>query len=688
MKHTQRLSVLLLFAVSLAISGPTNASPTNTPPTNTPPTITPPTNVSPTNGSPTNAPPTNTPPTNTPPTTNAQPTNVPPTNAQPTTPPTTVPPTSVGRNSIKNVTTSGLSKPKETNIFGIVLLVGVLMVSFVINNVAHGNRILGLFPEGTLTILIGTLVGMGDYLAGDVVTNYIAFDTHLFQLYLLPPIIFDAGFSLKKKGLFDNLGTILLFAVFGTLVSTVLMGAIVFWYIEYQEAGSADVLECGMFGALISAVDPIASLAVFSSVFKIDNDSRQGQNPLLYNLVFGESVLNDAVSIVIYKTFESNYVKADHSKHTLTATSAFNLVGIFLYVSVCSLLIGIGIGVLNALLFKYTNNKASNITYEIFMIFFFSYSSFVLAEAFHLSGIVAIFFCGIVQSHYTWYNLSSAGCIILPKIYHSLAVVMETLIFAYLGMSVFVTVLPHMWDGVLVAITLAGCLVARALSTVIFSNCANLKRKRIIGWRKQIIIWFSGLRGAIAFALAIDMYQIEIDGSSITGTPYAAQFMSTTLAIVMITTFIMGGLTQPLLEVLKLNKEDEQVNIPKSQKPANQKSLKFKLNHRWRKFDKKYLKQWFCLPTKEVTVILKRMQTGAPLGEQPIHEPGVFTDKESGILAHSLLDHLVFSQPHRRSSISQQATQAIYVQRLEQHDNNEASDEDTGEEAEEQELDL
>lgn len=95
-----------------------------------------------------------------------------------------------------------------------------------------------------------------------------------------------------------------------------------------------------LFGALISAVDPVATLSIMGNP-ELDCD------PMLYSLVFGESVLNDAVSIVLYTTLVT------FQTHAVTASSVAGACGLFAGIFVGALAIGVGCAMVSALLFKH-----------------------------------------------------------------------------------------------------------------------------------------------------------------------------------------------------------------------------------------------------------------------------------------------------------------------------------------------
>lgn len=119
------------------------------------------------------------------------------------------------------------------------------------------------------------------------------FDPEIFFNIILPPIIFYAGYSLKRKYFFRNLGAILTYAIIGTTMSAFFVGAIMYGCVQLMPeklSSSFTFLDTLYFGALISPTDPLTILAIFHDMHVDVN---------LYALVFGESVLNDAVAIVL-----------------------------------------------------------------------------------------------------------------------------------------------------------------------------------------------------------------------------------------------------------------------------------------------------------------------------------------------------------------------------------------------------
>jgi len=149
------------------------------------------------------------------------------------------------------------------------------------------------------------MIGLLNYLTGDLLSLAKVFTFHipLFEFAVLPIIIFESGYSLKKNKLFRNWVTILLYAVLGTFFNAIFIGMTVyvvslFWPTSLGGAlvDTSNPFEGLLFGSIVSATDPVATLAILGTMF-----SSQATVPRVYTLIFGESIINDAVAIVLYR---------------------------------------------------------------------------------------------------------------------------------------------------------------------------------------------------------------------------------------------------------------------------------------------------------------------------------------------------------------------------------------------------
>lgn len=150
-------------------------------------------------------------------------------------------------------------------------------------------------------------------------------------------------------------------------------------------------------------------------------------DPLLSMLVLGESILNDAVSIVLATTaLETDQIAGS------VLTKVIDSVIRFLVVFFGSAVIGVINALLAALLFKHIALR-KNPSLELALMLIFVYIPYGLAEGVKLSGIQALVFNGIVMSHYTHLNLSVITQVVMQSTLRTLAFIAETCVFAYLG---------------------------------------------------------------------------------------------------------------------------------------------------------------------------------------------------------------------------------------------------------------
>ncbi|XP_039545415.1 sodium/hydrogen exchanger 7 isoform X3 [Pimephales promelas] len=363
----------------------------------------------------------------------------------------------------------------------------------------------------------------------------VTFDPEVFFNILLPPIIFHAGYSLKKRHFFRNLGSIITYAFLGTAISCFVIGNLMYGVVKLMQVlgqltDKFYYTDCLFFGAIISATDPVTVLAIFNELHA-DGD--------LYALLFGESVMNDAVSIVLSSSIVA-YQPAGANTHTFDASAFFKSVGVFLGIFSGSFAMGAVTGVVTALVTKFTKLHCFPLL-ETALFFLMSWSTFLLAEACGFTGVVSVLFCGITQAHYTYNNLSEESTKRTKQLFEVLHFLAENFIFSYMGLALF-TFQNHVFSPIFIVGAFIAIFIGRALNIYPLSFLINLGRRHKIRGNFQHMMMFAGLRGAMAFALAIRD----------TAT-YARQMMfTTTLLIVFFTVWVFGGGTTPMLSWLHI----------------------------------------------------------------------------------------------------------------------------------------
>ncbi|XP_063239988.1 Na(+)/H(+) exchanger beta-like [Bacillus rossius redtenbacheri] len=351
-------------------------------------------------------------------------------------------------------------------------------------------------------------------------------------------VILESAYSLYDRAFAFNFHTILLYAVIGTLINTFLIGPALFGLSEAGMIGPmartedgvlyhVSLIDCLVFSALISAVDPVAVLAIFQEV---------GVNKDLYYLVFGESLLNDAVTVVLYTTMEA------FSKMAEVPAEQYGLATLaFFTVSLGGCAVGVLLGLLSALITRATGDVR---VVEPLAVLGLAYISYLTAELFHFSGIISIIFCGIVQAHYALKNISQKSYVTVKYFTRMVSSTCDAIIFLFLGMVLVND--RHVWHTGFVIWTLILCFVCRFIGVFSLTALANLYRVMPISGKEQFIMAYGGLRGAVAFSLAEMLSEDTVRPRSI--------FVTTTLVVILFTVFLQGSTIKFLVNLLHISK--------------------------------------------------------------------------------------------------------------------------------------
>ncbi|GKV39031.1 hypothetical protein SLEP1_g46865 [Rubroshorea leprosula] len=420
---------------------------------------------------------------------------------------------------------SGILASDHTSVVSMNLFVALLCACIVIGHLLEESRWMN---ESITALAIGLCTGVVILLtSGWKSSHLLVFSEDLFFIYLLPPIIFNAGFQVKKKQFFRNFMTIMMFGAVGTLISFIIVSLGAMHFFKKMNIGTLTIGDYLAIGAIFSATDSVCTLQVLN----------QDETPLLYSLVFGEGVVNDATSVVLF-----NAIQSFDLSH-LNSGVALQLVGNFMYLFISSTVLGVLAGLLSAYIIKklyfgrlvyklnadelslcflfmkldgdYINfylNYGHSTDREVALMMLMAYLSYMLAELFYLSAILTVFFCGIVMSHYTWHNVTESSRVTTKHAFATLSFVAEIFIFLYVGMDALdiekwrvVSDSPGK-SAVVSSILLGLILLGRAAFVFPLSFLSNLTKKSPydkVDLKQQVTVWWAGLmRGAVSMALA------------------------------------------------------------------------------------------------------------------------------------------------------------------------------------------
>ncbi|KAG6646182.1 hypothetical protein CIPAW_08G175600 [Carya illinoinensis] len=512
-----------------------------------------------------------------------------------------------------------LSTSDHASVVSMNLFVALLCACIVIGHLLEENRWVN---ESITALVIGVCTGVVILLAsGGRSSHLLVFSEDLFFIYLLPPIIFNAGFQVKKKQFFVNFTTITLFGAVGTLISCGIISLGVTQFFNKLDIGSLDIGDYLAIGAIFAATDSVCTLQVLN----------QDETPLLYSLVFGEGVVNDATSVVLFnaiQSFDLNHIDPRIGLH---------FIGNFFYLFLTSTMLGVITGLLSAYIIKklYFGSKISNCLTALD-----SLSMLQMLYLFYLSGILTVFFCGIVMSHYTWHNVTECSRITTKHAFATLSFVAEIFIFVYVGMDaldiekwrfvsgivVVYVIFQKKIPGTSVAVSsiLLGLIMAgRAAFVFPLSFLINLVKKSPKEIQAtsmlSVVIWWAGLmRGAVSIALAYNQFTMsghtQLRGNAI--------MITSTITVVLFSTVVFGLLTKPLIRFLLLHPkhtaskvqsdpstpksvtvpflgegQDSEFDLPEITRPCSIRALLATPTHTvhryWRKFDDAFMRPVF-----------------------------------------------------------------------------------------------
>jgi Na+:H+ antiporter len=323
------------------------------------------------------------------------------------------------------------------------------------------------------------LVVFGLIVAAAVPINQIEISPELVLVVLLPGLVFEGAFQTDLAELRGTFGGITLLAVPGVLISAALVAIVL-----HLAAGLP--LELGfVVGAIVSATDPVAVIATFR---------RLGTPRRLSTLVEGESLFNDGTAIVVFAIS----LRAVESR-----ISIIDAIVSFVLTVTLSVAIGAAAGFLASRLLARVDDHLIELTISLFV----AYGTYLIADTLGESGVIATVVAGITLGSYgRRIGMSARAREVIDVVWEFLSFLLTTLTFILVGLAIS---LPSLGEAVVpIAWGVAAVLVARAfVSYVLVGGTARLLRGRSraipSGWL-HVLFW-SGLRGAVAVALALSL---------------------------------------------------------------------------------------------------------------------------------------------------------------------------------------
>lgn len=324
-------------------------------------------------------------------------------------------------------------------------------------------------------VVIGFVAGwIGDSLGFEAPLRGERFEEVVVFLFL-PVLVFEAALGLSVRAFFRNLGPILILAVVALLVSAALVG------VALNVALGIPLAAALLFGALISATDPVAVVAVFREL---------GVPERLLTIVEGESMLNDGVAIVLF----SILLEAALGSSVSPGAGVLEFLAVFFGGAG----IGAALGLAVALLLPWLDrNLATAVSVAL------AYGSFVLADdVLGFSGVMAAVAAGLVLAALSPSRASAEAREALSAVWEALGFAANALLFLLIGLAIEPELIAEHAGAIALAVVVV--LLARALAVVpVVSALERFARIPPVGRRNEAVLIWGGLRGGVALALAL-----------------------------------------------------------------------------------------------------------------------------------------------------------------------------------------
>ncbi|MCG8347217.1 MAG: Na+/H+ antiporter [Chloroflexales bacterium] len=401
----------------------------------------------------------------------------------------------------------------------------IIELLLVVSLVAIAIRSLRI-PYTVALVIVGLIITSQQSLGVDLTSN-------LILALFVPPLIFDASFHLQFRQLREYLVPILILAIPGVLLTTIIIGVVV-------ASGVMIPLPIALvFGAMMAATDPVAVIALFKTL---------GVPKPLEVLVKGESILNNGTAIVVFNLMMAI---AAATIPGLSGQAEGESLGIvrglldFARVGLGGAGIGLALGWLVARFISGVDDHLIVTTLTTVLAF----GSFLIAEHMEVSGILAVFGAGLMCGNIGPKAMSPTTRIVLSNFWDYLTFLANSLVFLLIGLDIDIPDLIEHTDAIGIAIGAA--LISRVITVYGLVWGMNQFRSKIPLSYQHVMAW-GGLRGAVGLALAL-----SLDSSF----PHAELLREMAFGIVLFTLLVQATTMNPLLRWLGLARRADEVKL-------------------------------------------------------------------------------------------------------------------------------
>jgi Na+/H+ antiporter len=406
----------------------------------------------------------------------------------------------------------------------IILIIGFLTVAMIASILLKKLR----FPYTIGLVIIGFFAGILIRQTGFDPLRDVMLTPEIILYLILPTLIYDAAINMDLKALRMNIVPILLLAIFGLLISLGIIGGLLSVFSVFS-IGAAF-----LFGALISATDPVAVIGLFNEV---------GAPRRLGTLLDGESIFNDATAIVLFSIISATIARESVSTGELIAGSMLN----FVRVLFGGLIIGVVVGGIGSLL---TRMQKDHSILQIVISLIMAYVSFIAAEMLSVSGVMSTLAAGITVSLFGTTILENRTRFFLEHFWEFFSFVANSFVFLLLGLTEAGSF--SNWDVILQSLMILLIVIpvvslARGVAIAILIPLYNrFTSGEKISPAYQFVLFWGGLRGAVPVALVLAISP-DFPGRDL--------IVNVTFGYILFTLLVQGTTVKTVMNLLKIHSE-------------------------------------------------------------------------------------------------------------------------------------
>ncbi len=400
--------------------------------------------------------------------------------------------------------------------FTITIFIALLLIASGVSMVTKWLRV----PYTLALVIIGLIISPMHFIP------VVHMSPELILLIFLPALLFEAAWNLNIKHLRENLLPILSLAVVGVIFSVFIIGFILHVSIHLPWSSAF------LFGAMISATDPISVLAIFK---------RLGLPGRLTTIVEGESLLNDGTAAVLFRIILGLIIGATSGSTSDLIWHSFREFAIVIF---GGLVVGATIGFMASKLTSYFDDYLL----EIMLTTIAAYGTFLLAETLHVSPVIAVLVTGLVIGNYGRQTaMSPTTQVAVNSFWEYAAFVVNSLVFLLIGLEIQISDLLDNLSSIgwgVLALLAARLVVVFGLIPISNRFSDN------IPFRWRMILFWGGLRGSLSIALVLSLPR-DLNGRS--------DLVLMIFGTVIFSLLFQGLTISPLLKLLGMTQPGAQV---------------------------------------------------------------------------------------------------------------------------------